>query len=91
MHLLTSLHTVWCVTAAFTQFSNVYIKNGVQNIYISKFSWQYPPSGEGGSHSPPAMPYCLQNPKWPLGAHKWPTWSGKVSTPRFLGILSNFH
>ena len=24
------------------------------------------------------------------GAPKWPTGSGKVSTPRFLGILSNF-
>ena len=24
------------------------------------------------------------------GAPKWPTGSGKVSTPRFLGVLSNF-
>ena len=24
------------------------------------------------------------------GASKWPTGSGKVFTPRFLGILSNF-
>ena len=24
------------------------------------------------------------------GAPKWPTVSGKVSTPRFLGVLSNF-
>ena len=23
------------------------------------------------------------------GAPKWPTGSGKVSTPRFLGVLSN--
>ena len=33
---------------------------------------------------------CLQNPKWPPGVPKWPTGSGKVSTSRFLGILSNF-
>ena len=26
----------------------------------------------------------------PQGAPKWPTGSGKVSTPRVLGILSNF-
>ena len=30
-----------------------------------------------------ALTHRLQNPKWPAG-------SGKVSTPRFLGNLSNF-
>ena len=24
------------------------------------------------------------------GAHKWPTGSGKMSTSRFMGVLSNF-
>ena len=38
---------------------------------------KYQPSGEGGTRSPPAMPHRLQNPKWPLGAPKWPTRSGQ--------------
>ena len=33
---------------------------------------------------------CLQNPKFLPGGPKWPTGSGKVTTPRFLGVLSNF-
>ena len=32
----------------------------------------------------------LQNPKWPPVGPKWQTGSGKVSTPRFFAILSNF-
>ena len=50
----------------------------------------YQPSGEGGTRSPPATPHRLHNPRWPPGGPKRPTGSGKVSTPRFLGILSNF-
>ena len=58
---------------------------------------QYQPSGEGGPHSPPATPHRLQCrtackiQNGHQGAPKWPMGSGKVSTPRFLGILSNFH
>ena len=58
---------------------------------------KYQPSGEGDNCSLPATPHCLQrlqrrtacmphhlqNPKWLMG-------SGKVSTPRVLGVLSNF-
>ena len=32
--------------------------------------------------------YKIQNGR--QGAPKWPTGSGKVSIPRFLGVLSNF-
>ena len=32
----------------------------------------------------------LQNPKWPPEGPKMADGSGKVSTPRFLGVLSNF-
>ena len=41
--------------------------------------------GNGGKYQPKAKgapAHRLQNPKWPMG-------SGKVRTPRFLGILSN--
>ena len=31
---------------------------------------EYQPSGEGGTHSPPATPHRLQNPKWPPGGPK---------------------
>ena len=31
---------------------------------------EYQPSGEGGTHSPPAPPHRLQNPKWPPGGPK---------------------
>ena len=57
---------------------------------------KYQPSGARGTRSPPARPYRLQRHtsckikngrQW---APKWPTGSGKLSTPRFLGILSNF-
>ena len=57
---------------------------------IVSFGLEYQPSGAGGTHSPPESPHSLQNPKWPPGAPEWPTGSGKVSTPGFLGILSNF-
>ena len=29
------------------------------------WNMKYQPSGAGGTRSPPAMPHCLQNPKWP--------------------------
>ena len=51
--------------------------------FHSKNKHKYQPSGEGGTRSLPATPRRLQNPKWPTGF-------GKVSTPTFLGILSNF-
>ena len=51
---------------------------------------QYQPSGAGGTRSPPATPHRLQIQNDRQGAPKWRTGSGKVSTPRFLGILSNF-
>ena len=39
---------------------------------------QYQPSVSGGTHSPPATPHCLQNPKWPPGGPAWPMVPGKV-------------
>ena len=32
----------------------------------------------------------LENPKWPLGAQKWLTGSGKVLISRFMGAPFNF-
>ena len=32
----------------------------------------------------------LENPKWPLGAQKWLTGSGKVFISRFMGAPFNF-
>ena len=58
--------------------------------HLDKLTDKYEPSGEGGTRSPPATLHHLQNPKWPPRATKWRTGSGKVSTPRFLGVLSNF-
>ena len=55
----------------------------IKFMKLNNFKRKYQPSGKGGTCSPPAAPHCLQNPKWPTG-------SGKVSTSRFLGILSNF-
>ena len=51
---------------------------------------KYQPSGAGGTRLPPAMPHRLQIQNGRQWAQKWPTGSGKLSTPRFLGILSNF-
>ena len=51
---------------------------------------KYQPSGAGGTRSPPATPQRLQCRTACHWAPKWLTGSGKVSTPRFLGILSNF-
>ena len=31
---------------------------------------KYQPSGKEGTRSLPAMPHCLQNPKWPPGGPK---------------------
>ena len=36
------------------------------NVLLEK----YQPSSARGTSSPPATPYPLQNPKWPLGDHK---------------------
>ena len=43
-----------------------------------------------GTHSPPAMPHCLQNPKWPLGGPKMADriWKGVYTW--FLGAPINF-
>ena len=35
-----------------------------------KMCYEYQPSGEGGTRSPPATPHHLQNPKWPPGGPK---------------------
>ena len=42
---------------------------------------QYQPSGAGGTHSPPATPHCLQNPKWPPGGPKKANGVWKVVYP----------
>ena len=44
---------------------------------------KYQPSDARGTRSPPATPHCLKN-------KKWPTWSGKGSNSRFLGVPNNF-
>ena len=31
-----------------------------------------------------------RSPKWPPGDPNWPTGSGKMAIPRFLGISDNF-
>ena len=51
---------------------------------------EYQPSGEGAlAHRLQRRTACkIQYGR--QGAPKWQTGSGKVSTPRFLGILSNF-
>merc|ERR1711942_374612 len=36
----------------------------------AKVDFRYQPSGAGGTRSPPATPYRLQNPKWPPGGPK---------------------
>ena len=36
-----------------------------QILMARKIREKYQPSGAGGTHSPPAMPHHLQNPKWP--------------------------
>ena len=56
----------------------------------NKNTFKYQTSSDGGAHSPPATPHRLQNPKWPPVGPKMTMGSGKVYTPRFLGILSNF-
>ena len=48
------------------------------------------PSVEGGTRSPPATPHRLQRRTVCQWAPKWPTGSGKVSTPRFWGAPVNF-
>ena len=37
---------------------------------LRKIILEYPPSVAGGTHSPPATPQRLQNPKWPPGGPK---------------------
>ena len=51
---------------------------------------EYQPSGAGGTRSPPATPHRLQRRTSCQWAPKWPTGSGKVSTPRFWGAPVNF-
>ena len=51
---------------------------------------KYQPSGAGGTRSPPATPHRLQRRTACQWAPKWPTGSGKVSTPRFWGAPVNF-
>ena len=46
---------------------------------------QYQPSGAGGTHSPPATPYHLKNPKWLPGAPKMANGVRKVVYPEVLG------
>ena len=51
---------------------------------------KYQPGGAGGTRSPPATPHRLQRRTTCQWAPKWPTGSGKVSTPRFWGAPVNF-
>ena len=67
-----------------------------RGLKVRVFSWKYQPSGAGGTRSPPAAPHRLQRrtackiQNGRQGAPKWQRGSGKVSTPRFVGVLSNF-
>ena len=58
--------------------------------FIDIYNLEYKPSSAGGTRSPPATPHRLQNPKWLPVSPKMADGFGKVVTPRFLGILSNF-
>ena len=52
--------------------------------------FKYQPSGAGGTRLPPATPHRLQHRTACQWAPKWPTGSGKVSTPGFWGAPVNF-
>ena len=49
---------------------------------------KYQAIGEEGTRSTPETPAKIQN--GCKGAPKWPRGSGKVSSPRFLGVPVNF-
>ena len=66
--------------------SNKYIFNMYIRYYKVQKLWNLKTS----LAEPGALAHRLQNPKWPPGAPKWQRGSGKVPTPRFLGVLSNF-
>ena len=69
----------------------------MHNIHINVYNAQdedndvyYQPSGAGGTHSQPATPYRLQNPKWPPGGPKIADGVWKWYHPRLLGTPVNF-
>ena len=79
--------------------SSSFLETQPLNTQVGQFQLalrQYQPSGKGGTRSPPATPHRLQRgttckiQNGRQGGQKWPKGSGKVFTPRFLGILSNF-
>ena len=62
-------------------------------LWAVKINSKYQPSGKGGTRSPhatPATPHRLQRRTACQWAPKWPTGSGKLSTPRFWGAPVNF-
>ena len=60
------------------------------DLFVVIDELKYQPSGAGGTRSPPATPHRLQCRTACQWAPKWPTGSGKVSTPRFWGAPVNF-
>ena len=75
-------HFYWCII--YSNLKSAFCHTRVYIISPSNRCKKYQPSGARGTRSPPATPHRLPKSKWPMG-------SGKVSTPRFLGILSNCH
>ena len=95
---MVAVYGVWALGRGFEVCRTKNDNYSLIKIYGALFRWsrcgkvnQYQPSGAGGTRSPPATPHCLQRRTACQWAPKWPTGSGKVSTPRFLGILGNFH
>ena len=77
------------VTEVHNHFQGEHSKEHQDNrIFGCRFCEKYQPSGVGGTRSLLAMLHRLQNLKWPLGGPKMA--DGVWSTPRFLGVLSNF-
>ena len=76
----------------FSKFVKLLVSTILHNCLgiLSKIRYKYQPSGKG------VLAYRLQRrtackiQNGRLGAQKWQTGSGKVSTPRFLGVLSKF-
>ena len=50
----------------------------------------YQPSGAAGTRSPPAMPYRLQNPKWPSGGPKIANRVWKGVEPYVIALRPTF-
>merc|ERR1711954_254082 len=85
----TSLATLGALAHRLQRLNACFIQNGRlgQTLYIGP-SYQLSQNKFFDLIVPSMRTSKIQ--KGCQGAPKWPTGSGKVSTPRFLGVLSNF-